>query len=213
MRLESPRVHDLSPGRGLTAWGSFTASLSRVDKLAATGAGALAFLVYLLTLAPSVTAEDSGELISAAFTLGVAHPPGYPLFVLLAKLFLTVFPFGEVAWRVNVLTALLGGVAVSLLVFLARRLSASLPASVSLGLVAGFTSIFWSQATAAEVYTLAAVAFLVVLHLLVLYLLEATPGRLWILSYAFGLSLAAHPSLILMAPRSSSASAGATGGC
>jgi len=194
------RTHTLEGGSGQFAGGRFLCRFSRQDWIAALGCGLVALVVYLLTLAPTVTAEDSGELIAAAYTLGIPHAPGYPLFVLLAKGFVTVFPFGEVAWRVNLFTAMMGGLSVALLVLLCRRLSAGLAASISLSLAAAFSSIFWSQAIMAEVYTLSTAAFLLVLHLLVLFFLDPTATRLWILAYAFGLSLTAHPSMILLAP-------------
>lgn len=73
-----------------------------------------ALALYLLTLAPTVTFEDSGELITAAYHLGVPHEPGYPLFTLLAHLF-TFFPVGSVAWRVNLFSAVCSAAAVALL--------------------------------------------------------------------------------------------------
>jgi tetratricopeptide (TPR) repeat protein len=60
--------------------------------------------VYSLTLAPTVTLVDSGELIVAAKSLGVAHPPGFPLYVILAHL-ATLIPIGSVASRVNFASA------------------------------------------------------------------------------------------------------------
>ena len=55
-------------------------------------------IIYLLTLAPTVTSEDSGEFIAAASKLGVAHPPGYPLFCI-SGYFFSKIPFESVAWR------------------------------------------------------------------------------------------------------------------
>ena len=76
---------------------------------------ALAVLgVYGSTLYPSVPGGDSGEFIVASQELGVAHPPGYPLYTLLGKIF-TWLPVRTVAWRVNLLTAVLGAVAATLL--------------------------------------------------------------------------------------------------
>lgn len=75
-------------------------------------------VVYARTLAPTVTLVDSGELIVAAKSLGVAHPPGFPLYVLLAHL-ATLVPLGNVAARVNFASALfaaLASAAVSLVV-------------------------------------------------------------------------------------------------
>src|SRR5215510_7343726 len=73
-----------------------------------------ALLLYIRTLAPTVTLVDSGELIVAARTLGVAHPPGFPLYVLLAHL-ATLFPVGNVAVRVNTASALFAALASAVL--------------------------------------------------------------------------------------------------
>lgn len=76
-------------------------------------------VVYARTLAPTVTLVDSGELIVAASSLGVAHPPGFPLYVVLAHL-ATLVPVGSVAVRVNFASALFAALAsavLSLVVF------------------------------------------------------------------------------------------------
>jgi hypothetical protein len=52
----------------------------------------VSFGVYLWTLTPTVGFHDSGELITVAYTLGIAHPPGYPLYTLLGKVFCTIIP-------------------------------------------------------------------------------------------------------------------------
>src|SRR5712691_76170 len=66
--------------------------------------------VYIATLAPTVTLVDSGELIVAARFLGVAHPPGFPLYVMLAHL-ASLVPWGSVALRVNLASALFAALA------------------------------------------------------------------------------------------------------
>src|SRR5512146_3405380 len=66
--------------------------------------------IYLLTLAPSVTFFDSGEFLTATYSLGSAHSPGYPLFINYAKPF-TYLPFGNIAFRVNIATAISAAVA------------------------------------------------------------------------------------------------------
>jgi hypothetical protein len=74
----------------------------------------LPLLVYYATLAPDLTwahgGGDGGDLIVAAFTLGVPHPPGYPAYTLLARLF-TLLPVGSIAYRINLLSAVSAAVA------------------------------------------------------------------------------------------------------
>src|SRR6266404_227833 len=93
---------------------SNTPFFSVCDKTAFLAAAVLAFVVYVWTLAPSVTLEYSGELVTAANTLGVPHPPGYPLWTMLAWLWQRIVPFGNIAWRVNLLSAFLGALAAGL---------------------------------------------------------------------------------------------------
>jgi len=88
-------------------------------------------LVYTITLAPTVTLVDSGELIVAARSLGVAHPPGFPLYVVLAHL-ATMIPVGSVAVRVNFASALFAALACAALslVVIEAMICAKLPRSM-----------------------------------------------------------------------------------
>ncbi|MQY69884.1 MAG: DUF2723 domain-containing protein [Firmicutes bacterium] len=74
----------------------------------------VSFGVYLKTLCPTVYIGDSGELIAAAYTLGIPHPPGYPLYCLLGKLF-TLLPFGTIAYRVNLMSAFFASLTIVLI--------------------------------------------------------------------------------------------------
>jgi tetratricopeptide (TPR) repeat protein len=94
----------------------------------AAGVFLAAFAIYAYTLAPTVTLVDSGELILAARTLGVAHPPGFPLYILLAHL-ATLLPFGNLAVRIHFASALFAALAamfMTLLVAEALRIHAQL---------------------------------------------------------------------------------------
>lgn len=79
---------------------------------------ALPLVLYALTLAPTVTFEDSGELIAAAYSLGIPHEPGYPLWTMIAHLF-TLLPLGTIAYRVNLLSAVLAALTAALVAWLA----------------------------------------------------------------------------------------------
>lgn len=101
-----------------TAAGQATLAERHPSERARLFCAGLVFLVslalYSLTLAPTVTLVDSGELIVAARSLGVAHPPGFPLYLLLAHL-ATLAPFGGVAARVNFASAIFGALACAML--------------------------------------------------------------------------------------------------
>jgi len=111
-------------------------------------------LVYLRTCAPTVTGEDSGEFIAAAWCNGVPHPPGYPLWTLLAHVF-THLPLGhEVAWKVNVLSLCFGCLTAYIVALITMRITGNRWAGAGAGLLVGFSRSFWSQAIIAEVYTM-----------------------------------------------------------
>nr|XP_048709012.1 transmembrane protein 260 isoform X7 [Caretta caretta] len=116
--------------------------------------GAAVAAAYVATLPPSVPGGDSGELITAAYELGVAHPPGYPLFTLLAKLVIGLFPFGSIAYRVNLFCGLLGAAAASLLYYTVFRLSGSYAGGILAAGVFSFSRLTWQWSITAEVFSL-----------------------------------------------------------
>ncbi len=81
----------------------------------------VALVVYIRTLAPTVTLVDSGELIVAARFLGVAHPPGFPLYLLLAHL-ASLVPIGNVAVRINFASAFFAALACAMLTLLVAEI-------------------------------------------------------------------------------------------
>ncbi len=84
------------------------------------------FSVYLLTLAPLVTFWDSGELSTAAWSLGIPHPPGYPLFCILGKLF-TFLPFGSIVYRLNLMSAFFAAGTVYILFLMLKKTLRGVP--------------------------------------------------------------------------------------
>ena len=90
----------------------------RSDFIAAGLVFLITLTVYILTLSPSVTLEDSGELITGAADFGVPHPPGYPLWTMSGYLFSHLVPFGNMAWRVNLESAVFGALANAVLTLL-----------------------------------------------------------------------------------------------
>ncbi len=196
-------------GGALAAGRSF--DVTRLDQLLACLAGGLALALYVATLAPGVLGGDSGEYQVAAWLAGFVHPTGYPLFLIIGWLWTHLLPFKTPAWRLNLLTALSGGLAVGLAYLLALPILASgLPAKLSaiqrraLALFAAacfaISPTFWSQAIIAESYPLHAAFVAAILFCLVAWILR--PGRrplLW-LAALYGLSLTHHRTTLLLAP-------------
>ncbi len=121
--------------------------------------------LYRLTLCPTVYWYDSAEFSAHAVTLGVPHPPGYPLYTMVAHLF-TWLP-GEPALGVNRMSLAFGVVSVVLLFALVRVLGGSLRAAVIGGATLASIRTFWANAVVAEVYTPGLVMSLGALLLLV----------------------------------------------
>ncbi|XP_074852348.1 protein O-mannosyl-transferase TMEM260 isoform X4 [Carettochelys insculpta] len=138
--------------------------------------GAAVAAAYAATLPPSVPGGDSGELITAAYELGVAHPPGYPLFTLLARLVIGLLPFGSIAYRVNLLCSLLGAAAASLLYYTVFRLSGSYAGGILAAGVFSFSRLTWQWSIAAEVFSLNNL-FVGLLMLLAVRFEEATTAK------------------------------------
>jgi len=176
---------------------------------AADGVTFLAALVaYGATVAPDVLAADSGEFQLVAARLGVAHPPGYPLYTLVGNLFIRLWPWGIPAYRLNLFSALLAACTVVILAKAARiwatKMGASSRAAIAAGLTAALTlgtaTTFWAQATTANIRM--PTAFFTALVLLALARfstavnLQRADRALACLGLALGLGLGHHPSLV-----------------
>ena len=114
------------------------------------------FAVYLRTLCPTLYWGDCGELALVAATMGIPHPTGYPLYCLLGKAWTLLLPFGTLVWRLNVLSALFGSLAVACLYGAARAVKLPRPIAFTAAGLLAFSTTFWQQALITETYTLAA---------------------------------------------------------
>jgi tetratricopeptide (TPR) repeat protein len=167
--------------------------------------GLLAFLVYALTAAPSVApGHDSAELTTAAYCLGVAHPPGYPLYVRLGHLW-GGWLGGDYGWRLNLFSGLGVATAAAGLTWLVQRATAQASAALLAGLGFALLGSVWRQAVVAEVFGLH-FALLAVLAVLGWQIAQRCadsrpPGsRLWAFYAVVGLCLAHHHTFVLALP-------------
>ncbi len=173
-------------------------SLSRLW-LGALLVGLILLPVYLATMAPGLTwahdGADGGDLATAVVTGGIPHPPGFPTYLILGKLFLALplLP-SDPAWRLNLMSATMAvGAAVFVTMTATTTFRRSLPAVVA-GLCLGLAPLFWSQALIAEVYTTAAC-----FTALTLWLIRRNAPT-WAVGLAWGLGLGVHPTLLFLLP-------------
>ena len=173
---------------------------NKKDYIICCGIFFAALLVYILTLAPTVYFGDSGELTAAAYNLGIAHPPGYPLYLLLGKLFMLLVPIGDMAMRLNLLSAFFASLVTVMIYLINRVLTHGRLISVLVSFTAAFSFTFWSQAVAAEVYTFAALFFCTLIFFTLLWL--KTRKELWLLLLALtaGLALTHHVIIAVFYP-------------
>lgn len=160
------------------------------DALIAAGLFLLALGVYLRTLCPTIYWGDCGELAAAAYTLGNAHPTGYPLWLLLAKGWSIVLPLGTIIWRMNVLSAVLGATATIFLFGCGRTLGLPRPVAVAAAGCFAFAHTFWQQCLFAETYTLTACGTCALLFLTARWRARGCrPGDLRLLAFVAGLAM------------------------
>jgi len=169
--------------------------------------GLLAAFIYGRTLAPTLQVADAGEQITAAHFLGISHPTGTPLYLLLMKGWEMVFPFGTVAWRMNLLNAVLGSITVIIFAKLMYRIFLYYDDSIKKGLVfawgsalaLAFSKSYWYESLAASSYLLQYLFVVIWLYLITKIVLKGDFRSLPTLFFLTGLALANHVlSLILL---------------
>jgi len=171
--------------------------------LAGIGVGLFVLVLYLWTLAPTVLSYpeelDAPVLPASACVLGIPQAPGYPTYMLLTHLF-TYLPVGDVAYRVNLASALFGALAVVAVFLLGFVISRRIVAGLVGALGFGTSGLLWSQAVIAEVYTLN--AFFVALTILVLLFWRERrkDGYLLVVAFLMGLSMTNHLTSGLLLP-------------
>lgn len=160
--------------------------------------GALA--VYGATVVPGVVPADNGEFQLVAAQLGVAHPPGFPLYSLLGHL-ATYLPIGEsVAYRINFLSAGISAGSLTLLYLAMEKLTQRKSAGIIAVLALGTATTFWAQAVIANIRSLTLFFAALAVYALIQLYQSSSPSRfLYLLVAALSLGVTHHASLIFMA--------------
>jgi hypothetical protein len=155
--------------------------------------------VYLLTLSPTINSFDSAEFVTGAYTLGIVHAPGYPLYLLLGHLFISMLNISAPV-AVNFMSAFFAAVCVSVVFLINFHLSKSNLWSLVSALMLAFSSLFWSKAVIAEVYSLNGL-FVALLFLTFLYLKDSYSLKYQLAFFLVaGTGLTHHTSVVLILP-------------
>jgi len=171
--------------------------LSREDTLTSIILSTLTLIVYAFTAAPGVTMEDSGDFINGVLTLGIVHPPGYPLYTVLGHLF-SLLPFGDPAFRVNLFSALWGSLCLGVVFLILRILSIERIHAVFATLFLGFTTVFWSKTAVAEVYSFNAFLTACIIFWILSYNRDKKKSQLYLIFLTTGLALSNHYPLVIL---------------
>jgi len=179
------------------------------------------WIVYLFTLAPEQTLEDSGELCTGAFYAGIPHPPGYPFWSVYAWFWTAILPFGNVAWRVEVGESFAAAMGCGLLALMVSRGSSMLIEGIEVikdvprqwenaicsvsgfvaGTLLGLDVFMWSESVVINRISLFGVPWLIAVIACMMRWMYAPQQRryLYLAMFLYGLCATIHQTLLLSA--------------
>jgi len=198
---------------------SVTPLFRRIDWLTLMITFGVVWVVYFLTIAPELTLEDSGELVTGSWYAGIPHPPGYPVWTIYSWLWTVLVPWGNPAWRVALAEAFLGALACGLLSLMVSRGSSLFIESIEefkgmtgkwenaicmvsgfvAGLLLGLDGFMWRESVAVNRIAVSSVPwFLIVLLCMLRWFYAPHQYRYlyWAL-FVFGICFTTHQSLIV----------------
>ena len=191
---------------------------NRLNRIIAGIIFLVSFLVYYDTMAPTVSFWDCGEFIATSYILGVPHPPGSPLFLIIGRVF-SMIPFSpDIAFRVNLISVFVSALAVMLLYLIIVKVIAhwrggikeNSDVIIAFGgalvgaLTFAFTDSHWFNAVEAEVYSMSTFFTAIVVWLILHWSERAEePGNeryILIIAYMMGLAIGIHLLNLLALP-------------
>ena len=155
--------------------------------------------LYIYTAAPGVYDGDSGEMATAVYTLGLAHPTGFPLYMLTGKLFTLLAPIKDVAYRLNLFSAFLTAGALVFVYFTLRNLGNSPFASLTSSFILGLgRSTIWRNATTTSIYSLSLFLAAILWFIFSKWKRDPKIKHLYWYGLVWGLSLGTHTTMLIM---------------
>jgi Protein of unknown function (DUF2723) len=161
--------------------------------------GLIGFAVYLRTLMPGVGFGDWGEMATVPHVLGVAHPTGYPTYIVMAWLG-ELLPIGSVAFRANLLSAVYVSVTLATLSLISLRLGVRPLLAIAGALAMGAVGTVWAAATVSEVNPLHLMFVSLIIHRALVWADRRARADLLIGALLIGLALGNHLLMLFIAP-------------
>ncbi|MFH1074319.1 MAG: DUF2723 domain-containing protein [Candidatus Firestonebacteria bacterium] len=157
-------------------------------------------ILYMLTLATTITATgDSSEAVVAPYVLGVAHPPGYPLFTMIGHLF-TYLPLFNIAYRINILSMFFSLLSFVLCFEILKKLIKNNLVSIVTVSFLAVTKLVWEYSIVAEVFALNNFFIFLLFFIIIKWEESANNKILYLFFYILGLSLTHHQTVLFLTP-------------
>lgn len=154
------------------------------------------FILYLLNTPYSIVFGDSPELSLASYSLGIAHPPGYPLFSILSKTFSYLLPLTDYAQKCNIFSSFISSISVILLFISLFSITKSYFASMISSLTLGFSYTFFKQSLIAEVYALNSFFVILITFCITKFNKEKDLKWFYLSCFLCGIGLGNHHTLL-----------------
>ncbi|MBV9647530.1 MAG: DUF2723 domain-containing protein [Candidatus Eremiobacteraeota bacterium] len=161
---------------------------------------AVPFVLYVASLSPYVSAWDTAEFQTVPYIFGIAHPTGFPAFIMAGWIFTHLVPLQSVAWRMGLFSALCMSLSGVTCYVLCRRLAVSPPGACGAALLFAVGNVAWTRGTRAEVHSLAALLVVASALFALCWYQERRPRWLVLCAVASGVGLATHPTIVLAFP-------------
>jgi len=193
----------------------FTTYSKKLENLIAVVIFIITFAIYFSTMAPTVSFWDTGEFIATSYILGVPHPPGSPLFLLVGKFFSLLPISSDIAFRVNIFSPIISALTISLLFLICNQFIDrvnpndnnkffKMCSSLTSSLTFAFTHSHWFNAVETEVYAFSGFMTALVVYLIMIWSRKIHTSNhiiyLIIISYIIGLATGLHLLNLLTIP-------------
>ena len=157
-------------------------------------------ILYMITLATTITATgDSSEMVVSPYVLGVAHPPGYPLFTLLGHLF-TYLPIFNIAYRINIFSMFFSLLALVFCFEILKKLIKNDLISIICVAFLAITRLIWEYSIVAEVFALNNFFVLLLFYIVIKWEETGSRNIVYLFCFLLGISLTHHQTVLFLTP-------------